>query len=67
MSFFIIEREPVCNSKQLITAVLDSAADLEILGTEDGLGDFSPGSIAIIAMSGTPAYMLNASCEWKEM
>lgn len=45
-----------------ITAILDAAADLDSLGTT-----WSPGSVAIVADSGTPTYMLNASKVWKEV
>ena len=45
-----------------ITAILDSASDLDVLGT-----DFHPGSIAVVADAGTPTYMLNASQVWKEV
>lgn len=45
-----------------ITAVLDSASDLEALGTEHAAG-----SIAMVADKGVPSYMLNASGEWKEV
>lgn len=43
-----------------ITAILDSASDLNALGTE-----YAAGSVALVAASGVPAYMLNASGEWK--
>ena len=45
-----------------IEAVLDSTADLDALGT-----DYCPGSVAIVADKGAPAYMLNASGVWKEI
>lgn len=47
---------------QEITAILDSASDLTALGTS-----YAPGSIAIVADSGAPTYMLNASGVWKEI
>lgn len=45
-----------------ITAVLDAPSDLEALGT-----DYPPGSIAIVADTGVPTYMMNASGMWKEV
>ena len=45
-----------------ITAILDAVSDLDSLGT-----DFCPGSIAMVADSGAPVYMLNASGVWKEI
>lgn len=45
-----------------ITAILDSVADLDSLGT-----DYCPGSVAMVADSGAPVYMLNASRVWKEI
>lgn len=63
MAYKIIRDEN--NKYQLgreIEAVLDSTADLAALGT-----DYCPGSVAIVADKGAPAYMLNASGEWKEI
>lgn len=45
-----------------ITAVLDSTDDLTSLGN-----DYTPGSMAMVADSGLPTYMLNASLVWKEI
>ena len=45
-----------------ITAILDSADDLTDLGN-----DYAPGSIAMVAASGVPTYMLNASLVWKRI
>ena len=45
-----------------ITAILDAVSDLDSLGT-----DYCPGSVAMVADSGAPVYMLNASGEWKEI
>lgn len=45
-----------------ITAVLDSTDDLTLLGN-----DYAPGSMAMVADSGLPTYMLNASLVWKEI
>ena len=45
-----------------ITAILDAVSDLDSLGT-----DFCPGSVAMVAVKGAPAYMLNASGAWKEI
>lgn len=45
-----------------ITAVLDAPSDLDALGA-----NYSPGSIAMVADAGVPAYMMNASGEWKEV
>lgn len=44
-----------------ITAILDTAGELDALGT-----NWAPGSIAFVADSGLPTYVLNASGEWKE-
>ena len=63
MAYKIIRDEN--NKYQLgreIEAVLDSTADLDDLGT-----DYCPGSVAIVADKGAPAYMLNASGVWKEI
>ena len=63
MAYKIIRDEN--NKYQLgreIEAVLDSTADLDALGTY-----YCPGSVAIVADKGAPAYMLNASGEWKEI
>lgn len=46
-----------------VMAVLDSEADLTSLSANEG--ELSPGSIAIIATTGLPSYMLNVSGEWK--
>lgn len=48
--------------KNYIEAVLDSQSDLVALGT-----DYAPGSLAVVAASGAPVFMLNASSEWKEL
>lgn len=45
-----------------ITAVLDSTSDLATLIASEGT--LAPGSIAIVADSGMPTYILNASGEW---
>ena len=52
------------NGKEIveISAVLDSVDDLASLGT-----NYAPGSVAIVADKGAPAYMLNASGVWKEI
>ena len=63
MAYKIIRDEN--NKYQLgreIEAVLDSVDDLASLGN-----DYAPGSVAIVADKGAPAYMLNASGEWKEI
>ena len=63
MAYKIIRDEN--NKYQLgreIEAVLDSTADLNALGTA-----YCPGSVAIVADKGAPAYMLNASGVWKEI
>lgn len=52
----------VVNVGEIITAVLDSSADLTTLGT-----GYCAGSIAMVADKGVPSYMLNASGEWKEI
>ena len=43
-----------------ITALLDSVADLEAVGTQ-----WAPGSFAVVADAGMPTYILNASSQWK--
>jgi hypothetical protein len=43
-----------------ITALMDSVADLEDVGT-----NWAPGSFAVVADAGMPTYILNASGEWK--
>lgn len=63
MAYKIIRDE--WNKYQLgreITAVLDSASDLDSLGSA-----FCPGSVAIVADKGATSYMLNASGAWKEI
>lgn len=58
-----IEKKPLGpDNKPIITAILDSQNDLAALGT-----DYSPGSVAMVADKGAPAFMLNASCVWKEI
>ena len=51
-----------CTGREEIEAIADSATDLDSVGTH-----WSPGSVVIIADSGAPAYMLNASGQWKEI
>lgn len=63
MAYSIIQR--ITNKYQTgdeITAVLDTADDLALLGTE-----YPPGSIAMVADKGVKSFMLNASHEWKEI
>ena len=48
--------------RAIITAVLDSPADLAELGT-----GYCPGSVAMVADKGVPAFMLNSSGKWKEI
>ncbi len=62
-----------CNDEQVgheIVAILDSAADLAALSELKvpvcGRPYAAPGSLAIVADSGLPTYVLNASGEWKE-
>ena len=52
------------NGKEVreITAILDAVSDLDSLGTH-----YCPGSVAMVADSGAPVYMLNASGVWKEI
>lgn len=52
----------VAGAKPVITAVLDSADDLVALGH-----DYHPGSVAFVADTDIPAYMMNASGEWKSV
>lgn len=66
MAYEIIERESLGTldgeRDHRITAVLDSASDLTALGT-----NYAPGSVAMVADSGAPTFILNASQEWKEI
>lgn len=65
MAYKILSSETVAmesGAKPQITAVLDSADDLEGLKAS---GEYHPGSTAVVAASGLPAYMVNASGEWK--
>lgn len=45
-----------------ITAVLDSASDLQALIAAEG--ELAPGSTAVVAAKGRPTYILNASGQW---
>ena len=54
----------VAGAPPKITAVLDSADDLEGLKAS---GEYHPGSIAYVATAGLPAHMVNASGEWVEV
>lgn len=60
MAYCIVEKKN--KGRYEITAILDSAADLDDLGT-----NYAPGSVAIVADRGAPTYMLNASKLWKEI
>ena len=63
MAFKIIRDE--LNNEQPgreIVAILDSASDLTALGA-----NYAPGSVAMVAGSGAPTFILNASQEWKEI
>ena len=65
MAYRIIKTEPSLIgeiSRPVIMAVLDSNDDLAALSNNYGTG-----SVAIVADKGVPAYMLNASGEWKEI
>lgn len=65
MAYKIIKTEPSLIGeigRPVIMAVLDSGDDLVALGN-----NYAPGSVAIVADKGTPAYMLNASGVWKEI
>ena len=67
MAYKILSSETVAmesGAKPQITAVLDSADDLEGLKAS---GDYHPGSIAYVAEEGLPAHMVNASGEWVEV
>lgn len=64
MAFKIIRK--MINYHQLgeeIVAILDSANDLAELKAS---GQYTAGSVAIVADKDGAAYMLNASGEWKE-
>jgi len=63
MAYDIIREEH--NKHQVgteIVAILDEASDLDALGA-----DWEAGSLAIVADKGAPAYMMNASGEWREI
>ena len=65
MAYRIVKTEPSLIgeiSRPVIMAVLDSDDDLAALGNNYGAS-----SIAMVADKGVPAYMLNASGEWKEI
>lgn len=47
-----------------ITAVLDSASDLQALIAAEG--ELAPGSTAVVAAKGRPTYILNASGQWAD-
>lgn len=52
---------PEADSQPIITALLDSAEDLDALGT-----NWHPGSMAMVAASGGAVYLLSPSKEWEE-
>ena len=63
MAYRIIRSE--WNGRQVgreIVAVLDSAEDLDALGS-----DYAPGSAALVADRDGAVYLMNASGVWKEM
>lgn len=62
MAYKIVRQTTDAQSGVEIKAILDSAADLDTLGT-----NYSPGSLAVVADKDTPMYMLNASKQWKEI
>ena len=67
MAYKILSSETVAmesGAKPQITAVLDSADDLEGLKAS---GEYHPGSMAFVAEPDIPAYMMNASGEWKSV
>lgn len=66
MAYKIIrERKYYDPSKREITAVLDSASDIDTLQQNEE--NLAPGSIAIIADADLPCYVLNASGVWKSV
>lgn len=67
MAYKILSSETVAmesGAKPLITAVLDSADDLEGLKSS---GDYHPGSTAVVAAKDGAMYMVNASGNWEEL
>ena len=68
MAYKIIEKKYIsktpinADNKPLITAILDTDGDLEMLGS-----DYCPGSVAVVADKGAQSFMLNASYQWKEI
>lgn len=55
----------ICNEleqKSQVTIICDSTADIATLPN-----NLCPGSIAVVATTDLPKYMLNASYEWKEV
>lgn len=62
MAFKIIRSKNFHQYGHEIVAILDSANDLEDLGS-----GFAPGSTAMVAAKDGPIYMVNASGEWEEL
>lgn len=54
-----IQTQGVAGDAAQVTIVCDSSSDVSDLPT-----GYAPGSIAIVADTGSPAYMLNASGSW---
>lgn len=57
-----VENNTLQDGKE-VTAILDSAGDLDSLIANEG--ELAPGSIAIVADAGLASFVLNASGEWK--
>lgn len=53
------QTQGVAGDAPLVTIVCDAAADVSDLPT-----GYAPGSIAVVADSGLPTYVLNASGTW---
>lgn len=45
-----------------IEAILDAESDLAALGT-----DYAPGSVAMVADTGSAVFVINASGQWKKI
>jgi len=60
MAWTIVKKDLCAAADPLVTIIMDAAADASDLPTTG----CAPGSVAIVADEGTPAYMLNASGTW---
>ena len=63
MAWTVTNKEMCAAADPQVTIICDSTSDVSDLPT-DG---FAPGSIAVVADEGAPAYMLNASGTWSAL